>query len=263
MNIHSGLVSISFRKRSVEQIIEAVAQAGLDGIEWGGDVHVPHGDLARAREVGALTRAAGLRVASYGSYYRAGVSEQQGLPFEKVLDSARALQAPTIRVWAGAQASATCSPDDRRRIVEDSLRLGELAAQQGIRVAFEYHRNTLTDARESARALLQATQAAGLTTYWQPTITWSHDEHLASLRDMLPWLANLHVFQWEAGGQRQPLADGAPCWRDFFKVLAELPPADPTPDRWALLEFVRDDCLDQFMRDAATLRQLLAAWRNG
>lgn len=262
MNIHTGLVSISFRKRSVEQIIETVAQAGLAGIEWGGDVHVPHGDLARAREVGALTRAAGLRVAAYGSYYRAGVSEQQGLPFEKVLDSARALQAPTIRVWAGAQASAACAPDDRGRVVEDSLRIGALAARQGVRVAFEYHRNTLTDDRASARGLLLATQPAGLAAYWQPTINWSHDEHLASLRDMLPWLSNVHVFQWEANGQRLPLADGTSNWRDFFQVLAEAGGAEPPTDRWALLEFVRDDSLEQFVRDAATLRQLIAACRG-
>ena len=32
----------------------------MEGIEWGGDVHVPPGDEARARDVAALTREAGL-----------------------------------------------------------------------------------------------------------------------------------------------------------------------------------------------------------
>ena len=40
--IESGLVSITFRKLTVEKIIELVKEAGLQGIEWGGDVHVPH-----------------------------------------------------------------------------------------------------------------------------------------------------------------------------------------------------------------------------
>lgn len=44
-----GLVSISFRNRTAEEIIEAVKNAGLNAIEWGGDVHVPHGNVSRAR----------------------------------------------------------------------------------------------------------------------------------------------------------------------------------------------------------------------
>ena len=41
----TGLCSVSFRKLTVEEIIAAVKDAGLDGIECGGDVHVPHGDV--------------------------------------------------------------------------------------------------------------------------------------------------------------------------------------------------------------------------
>lgn len=53
-----GLVSITFRKLSPGEIVELVATAGLVGIEWGGDVHVPHGDFARAAEVRKLTEGA-------------------------------------------------------------------------------------------------------------------------------------------------------------------------------------------------------------
>jgi hypothetical protein len=45
--IQTGLVSITFRQLSPPAIIDLVRQAGLEGIEWGGDVHVPHGDLGR------------------------------------------------------------------------------------------------------------------------------------------------------------------------------------------------------------------------
>jgi 3-dehydroshikimate dehydratase len=59
--IKTGLVSVSFRKFSPEKIIEMVKNAGLCAIEWGGDVHVPHGDVELARKVkdwiwGALNR---------------------------------------------------------------------------------------------------------------------------------------------------------------------------------------------------------------
>ena len=39
-----GLVSISFRKHTPEEIIQAVKAAGLSCIEWGSDVHAPPHD---------------------------------------------------------------------------------------------------------------------------------------------------------------------------------------------------------------------------
>ena len=45
--IKSGLVSITFRELNPLEIIRLVSKAGLDGIEWGGDVHVPHGDIKK------------------------------------------------------------------------------------------------------------------------------------------------------------------------------------------------------------------------
>ena len=70
--IYSGLVSVTFRALSPAEIVELVARAGLEGIEWGGDVHAPHGDVARARDVYRRTVDAGLAIPSYGSYYRPG-----------------------------------------------------------------------------------------------------------------------------------------------------------------------------------------------
>jgi hypothetical protein len=46
--IRTGLVSVTFRQLSAEEIIKLVVCAGLEGIEWGGDIHVPHGDLKRS-----------------------------------------------------------------------------------------------------------------------------------------------------------------------------------------------------------------------
>ena len=64
----TGVTSVSFRQHTPQQIIAAAAAAGLDGIEWGADVHVPAGDLAAAEQVRQLTQAAGLEVLSYGGY---------------------------------------------------------------------------------------------------------------------------------------------------------------------------------------------------
>ena len=65
-----GLVSVTFRQLAPREIVQLAAAAGLRGIEWGGDIHVPHGDLQAARAVRDITAAAGLQVLAYGSYFR-------------------------------------------------------------------------------------------------------------------------------------------------------------------------------------------------
>ena len=39
-----GLVSVSFRNNTVEEIVKAVKYAGLSCIEWGSDVHAKNTD---------------------------------------------------------------------------------------------------------------------------------------------------------------------------------------------------------------------------
>ena len=45
-------------------------------------------------------------------------------------------------------------------------------------------------------------------------------EGLESLRLVLPWLANLHVYQWTTGA-RLPLQDGADAWRALLPVVRD------------------------------------------
>ena len=51
---HTGLVSISFRGNTAEELIQAAKETGITAIEWGSDVHVPAGDVQRAAQVKAL-----------------------------------------------------------------------------------------------------------------------------------------------------------------------------------------------------------------
>ena len=68
--IRPGLCSVTLRALEPSAVVELAAAAGLEAIEWGGDVHVPPGDVDRAGQVRTLTEGAGLAVASYGSYLR-------------------------------------------------------------------------------------------------------------------------------------------------------------------------------------------------
>jgi len=246
----TGLVSITFRTYTPEDLIDLVVKAGQEGIEWGGDVHVPHGDTSRAGEVGQLTRDAGLSVAAYGSYYRA--AETVDTPeFEAVLDTALALGAPTIRVWAGKRGSAEADEAYRKAVKDDLARICALAAEEKVRVALEYHGNTLTDHEDSARELLESLQIPNLDSLWQPPNGETLEHCLASLEDMLPHVSNVHVFHWGKGwSDRFALEEGADRWSAYLSRLAR--PEDP---RWALLEFVKGDDPQQYLRDAETLHR--------
>jgi 3-dehydroshikimate dehydratase len=253
--ITPGLVSITFRQLDPHEIVDLVKKAGLDCIEWGGDVHVPHGDVARAREAGVLTRDAGLRVSSYGSYYRVGESEKEGPLFRDVLASACELGAPLVRVWAGRLGSADASDSYRRRVVDDALRIARMAAEEEIEVAFEYHGGTLTDTNESALRLLAEVADGGLRTYWQPAVGVTVADRMADLGRLLPHLVRAHVFHWAMDGDklsRRPLSDGRREWTGYLDVIRR---AECDID--AMIEFVAGDDRDRFLDDARTLRELL------
>jgi len=250
--IHAGLVSITFRKLSPAEIIALVRQAGLRGIEWGGDIHVPHGDLQRAREVSELTREAGLEVMSYGSYYRVAHSEDNGLSFQQVLATALELGAPVIRVWAGTAGSDATNEEARWRVVADLRRIADLAAKAGVRVATEFHGGTLTDTNESTHQLLLEVDHSNLYTYWQPLTGMSDETCLQALDQLAPRLSHLHVFYWNTPQDRCSLAEGEERWKKFLAAARKIP-----GDRGALLEFVQDDLPENFLRDAATLKQWL------
>jgi len=246
-----GLVSISFRKLSPEEIITLCGKAGVQCIEWGGDIHVPPGDPARAREVGRLTREAGLEVAAYGSYYRLGPNEPG--KFEAVMASAAALGAPTIRVWAGGKGSRETEVDERCEIIADALRVADIAARHGITVCLEYHPGTLTDERESARALLGELAHPNIEFLWQPTNGAPVGECASRLVEMLPRLRNVHVFHWwPTAAERLPLAEGEEAWRCYIDIVRE-----SGRDADMLLEFVRGDDPQQFLADATTLKKWL------
>ncbi len=242
-----GLTSITFRKLSPEDILARAALAGLEGIEWGSDVHVPPHDLENARRIGEATSAAGLAVTSYGTYYRLGSGED----FSRYLDAAEALGAPLLRLWAGTRASAVTAPDTRRAWVEDARRCAALAAARGLTVAFEYHPGTLTDDGMSAVRLMQEVDHPACRLYWQPDFSKAATEVVEGLLAARPYLAALHVFFWKPDHTRMPLADGIDRWRSW---LALVPEARDLP---CLLEFVPADDPALLPREAEALGEIL------
>jgi sugar phosphate isomerase/epimerase len=251
-----GLVSVTFRQLKPREIVDLTRKAGLHGIEWGGDIHVPHGDIKTAEEVHKMTIDSGLSVTSYGSYYRVGCEDDNFDLFRQVLETAVKLEAPVIRVWAGTKASSDADDKYRERVAWCSKKIAELAEPAGINISFEYHGGTLTDTLESALALYDRIHHKNIRSYWQPRTALSPEENKKELESVLPLLSNIHVFHWTLDDHgntlRHPLADGKEVWKNYLSCLKGLP-----DKRYALLEFVEKDDPAQFLKDAQVLKELL------
>lgn len=242
----TGLVSVTFRQLGVAEVITLARQAGLMGIEWGGDIHVPTPDAAR--QTAMKMESSGLETLSYGSYYYAGC-EPAGR-FTITLETARCLGAPNIRIWAGQVASAAATKEQREQSIRDIRRAAQMAASAGLTVALEYHTDTLTDTQASALQLLEEAGEENLYLYWQPLANTSHTENIANIRQLAKTgkLLNLHVYHWQ-DGQRLALEAGKTLWEEYLCAAKGAGAA--------LLEFVRDDEPNQLMADAATLKSCL------
>jgi len=249
-----GLCSISFRKHSPKEVLQFASSAGLQAVEWGGDIHVPPGDLAIAKDVRRQTEDTGLKVSSYGSYYRVGSSQD----FPAVVDSARELGARSIRVWAGTKGSRETSKEERAAILEDARRCAQLAGAAGLSFDFEYHDHTLTDHPESVADLMRELPEPTIRFSWQPPHGRPEEESLTTLRAVLPRLGHVHVFEWWPGPEtRLPLAHGKSRWTRFLALAGTAPGSG----RCALLEFMPGDDPGVLSREAATLRSVLSSPR--
>ncbi|TCC59729.1 xylose isomerase [Kribbella pittospori] len=246
MGVRTGLVSVTFRQLPADEVVELAAKASLGAIEWGGDVHVPLGNLVTAKRVKALCDVHGLGIAAYGSYLRAGSIDREEM--RSAVATAEALGAPRIRVWAGNVGTAQAGVGDRMAVTRGLAELADVAASSGIEIAMEFHRNTLTDEVDSTITLLLDVGAPNLKTYWQPPVDLDDAQCLDQLEALMPWLTTVHVFSWWPSNTRLPLAGRESLWRPVLDRLA----AEPREIN-ALLEFVADDSPEQLAKDAADL----------
>jgi 3-dehydroshikimate dehydratase len=248
----AGLVSVTFRQLSCEQIVDRCSRAGLSAIEWGGDVHVPPGDLDRAKTVARMSQDAGLTVAAYGSYYRAGVTERS--VWNAVLASALALQAPHIRVWAGQTGSTQSDDAGFATVVGDLQRIVDDAASNGIGVDLEYHGGTLTDTPASTVRLMDAVGRERLRTYWQPRVGQTPDTHLNDIAILgVGRIGNVHVFHWWPDGRsRLPLRHAETNWAGYLGAIGT-----HRAPRYAMLEFVPGDDPETLNAEETSLRRII------
>ncbi len=241
-----GVVSATFKTKTPDEVIAIAKNAGLKAIEWSENHHIVKGDLEEAKRVADKTRASGLEIAGYGSYYRLG----QEMDIKESLETAKAMGTDQVRIWAGNKPSSELKKDERNALIEELKEAVEVAESYGITLNLEWHKNTLTDENLSGKETLDAVSSLSLHTLWQPTQALSFEERVDGLVMIMPYLSYLHVYYWDESGRR-PLEEGVMHWQKYFSVLPK------EKKYYALLEFVLGDSVEQFNKDAATLLKLL------
>ena len=136
--------------------------------------------------------------------------------------------------------------------MNDSIRIATAAKEENIEIAFEFHKNTLTDTNESCLELLKRVNEVNVKSYWQPSQDMNVEERISGLEAVLPLLSHIHVFHW-GNGEKFPLAQGLNEWKQYMDVIKKA-----EGDRYAMLEFVRDNSIEQFFDDAATLKEIIS-----
>lgn len=250
MRVVPGLCSVAFRELGMAEVAGLAASSGLEAIEWGGDVHVPNGDLESASRAAKAASGQGLVSASYGSYLHAGPASAGDIA--AAVETCRALGSPNLRVWTD-----WVGPDpDEETFARVAGNLGDICEEADeLAVSLEFHRGTVTETAASTLRLVGAVDAPNLFTYWQPVEGLHVDELLSEFGSVREHLSHLHVFRWASSEERWPLAVGADLWPEVLSGAAE--PGRWRRDRVAFIEFARGDHPDQLHEDAVTLRRWL------
>ncbi|MBQ3489359.1 MAG: sugar phosphate isomerase/epimerase [Clostridia bacterium] len=245
MKFTTGMTSVTFREKSIEEITVLAKRAKLSEIEWGADRHVLPSDAEAIKNARFQMYKNELRCSSYGSYYRIGDRDEDS--FRAICRTAQALGAGMVRVWLGKTGSEKTTDDLRTQMLEEVKHLASVAEKYGQILAFEFHGKTLNDNGESSVSFLSECKKENIKTYWQP-LSYSDNEKNLSL--VLPYLSAVHVFTWDDAHCRYPLADGSDAWKKYLKILK-----DANVSTKLIMEFVKDDSALQFLSDAAVLHE--------
>lgn len=245
-----GLVSISFRQLSPEEIIKIAKEAGLSVIEWGSDVHAPCNDVECLDAIKAAGDAAGVTCCSYGTYFRLGVTPLEELPV--YIAAAKRLGTDILRLWCGNKSTAAYTDAEKAALFAVCKQAATLAEKEGVTLCLECHHHTFTEDPEGALQLMQAVDSPAFRMYWQPNQYRTQAENMAYAKAIAPYTTHLHVFNWE-GDTHLPLKGGMDTWRRYLSNFEG--------NRMLLLEFMPQNTPEELLIEAAALRELIGGIR--
>lgn len=183
-----GVASVTFRNKTLEEVVEIAKNAGVSFIEWGADVHVK--TLADARKAKKLCDENGITVSSYGSYYRVGNNDADG--WKKICENAREMGASSVRVWLGNKDSEKTDAQEYENLLSDLRDMCVVAKEHGLLVCPECHDNTFNNNTDAFLKIRNDLGADNFKTYFQSRY-FRFDYDIDRIERTFDYIENVHV----------------------------------------------------------------------
>lgn len=248
----TGLVSVTFSKKSIEEVVKIAKEAHIDGIEWSakGEHAVSEVNIDKIKQ---LSKENGLEIFAFGSYcYMTDLEECM-----KTVDMGVRLSAPVIRIWPGRKSPTEWTEEEFVQLVENTRSMASYAAKYQVTLAFEYHRKSLTETAESAIRLIKAINRENVKLYWQNSGNIDLKDNLLNLKKITPYLCGHFHIQNNYGNEgNQLLAEIEGDISKYYEPFLQT-------EYKALIEFVKGGLAESFYDDAETLNRILKGEKHG
>ena len=241
-----GFTTVTFRKLKFPEIAEIARLSKSEAIEVGTDVHAKNTE--ETYKIAGICREKNIKVSSLGSYFKVGKDNPED--FLWFCGLARILGAETIRVWIGTKGSEYYTDSEREALKRDTLHIAETAKGYGLKIAFEFHKNSYSDNPDRLVKFIQDCNTDNIKTYWQPFYQ-GREKDLYNLKTVFPYLENVHMFYWSRIGYKYPLRRGGRYLKEFFDFLKENGFKGNI-----YLEFVKGDSVKRFYKDMEFLKEV-------
>lgn len=183
-----GVASVTFRNKTISQVVEIAKNAGVEFIEWGGDVHVKTLDDARFAK--RLCDENNIKISSYGSYYRTGSSDKN--EWKEICRIANEMGASSVRIWLGNKDSENFTGSEYEELLEEMNFLCSKAKEYNLFVCPECHDNSFNNNTEAILKLKKDLNCHNFKTYFQSRYL-RFDYDIERIEKTFDFIENFHI----------------------------------------------------------------------
>jgi sugar phosphate isomerase/epimerase len=241
-----GVASVTFRNKTIEQIVEIAENADVSYVEWGADVHVTNRE--EAQKARALCDEHGITVSSYGSYFRVGESDVGD--WRELCEIASILGASSIRVWLGNQNSEDTDDYTYLRLLEDCRKICDIASEYNILVSPECHDHTFNNNTDAFLKFFADLQRDNFRTYFQSRYL-RYDYDIDRIERTYGYIENVHISYRDLRIEQEGKSDDKDYLDRFLQLFA-----DKGFDGVVMIEFTEDSSEESFYEDVRKLREI-------
>lgn len=239
-----GLCSVTFRKKSVEQVVEIAKKAGIDAIEWGADVHVK--TIEDARKAKALCDDSKIAISSYGSYVNSADYDEN--KWDETCRIAKELGASSVRIWLGRKNSEETNEAEYQLLLENTAKMCSIARDYGLDVCPECHDHTFNNNTDAFLKICEDIDEDNFKTYFQSRY-FRMEYDLDRIDRTYPYIRDVHV-SYRDLKREQYFRKKNPDYLDILLKKFRAMDFNGT----VLIEFVRYDSEKQLVSDAEKIR---------